>query len=317
MIRATALLAILLLLPSSLPAYHVVHQLGPARLELSCDNQRDDLALSDLLTLTLTLDADAPIQVEAWKVLLEKSAWAIVERQPILVSKTATNEPRWQLTVLLAPTLPGDAVPLEIAPLRWKQGGGDWRTAAWPKSMVKVTTQIRQPDVKSLREATSIEELPTLAEGWNPRWLWLLALPLVVAAVVFGLRRRQTSSRLRDPYRDATRALDRLSQRRLPEMGRSERFATQLTLVLRLYLERRCGLPARRLTSAELVNAVRQSPSLASHAEPLEQLLSCCDKVKYARADLAAGDCEKLTEQARQQLAAWEAVMTGNVVKSE
>ena len=309
MTRSLTIVA-LLLLPSALPALHAVHRSGPATLELKCDNQRDDLALADLLTLSLTIEADQPITVEEWKPLSDKSAWTVVDRSRSRASKTETGRHRWQQSWFLAPAQPGDAVPLEVASLRWKQGDGDWQAATWPKQSMKVTTLIRQPDVKTLRETTSIEELPPQAESYSVSWLWLPAFVGVLVLATAWLRRRRASAQPRDACREALRTWDRLMQRRLPEQGRAERFVTLLTLILRQYLERRCQLPARRRTSAELLAAVRQTPALANQVEPLEVLLHRCDRVKYAHAELRAEECQPMADQVRALIVAIEKTVT-------
>ena len=307
MIRILPGVLVLLLLASSAPAYHAVVKNASATLELSCANQRDALALSDLLTVSLTIEGDQPIQVEPWTPLAKNAEWTLFDRSAVRVSMTPTGKHRWEQTLLLAPMQPGDSVPLEVLSPRWKLGDGDWRTDVWPRRTIQVTTSIRSPDLAGMRDGTSIEELPpaTGSQAW--RWLWVSVLPIVI--FVIWWRGRRTRMLAPDPYVAAQQALDRLARRSLLQPRHRERFVTMLTLVLRGYLERRCGIPARRLTSTELIEALGRDPSLASHAEPLKGLLVRCDLVKYAHLATTADTCAQLATEVRQLIAAIEATM--------
>jgi hypothetical protein len=306
----TLTIIVFVLLPSALSAFHSVHRSGAATLELHCDNQHDGLALADVLTLTITIEADQPIVVEDWKPLAKHAPWTIVDQSPSRTNRSEDGKNRWQQSWFLAPAQPGDAVPLEIAALRWKQGDGDWRTATWPRQAIKVETSIHQPDPKSLRETTSIEDLPPRGSETTMAWRWTAFLVVAIGVFAFWWRRRRFDAQERDAYLDALHAWDRLTKRRQRGNGGADRFVTLLTLILRQYLEGRCQLSARRLTTTELLAALQQNSLLAPFEGSLATLLGRCDRVKYANAQLPPEACALLGDEVRALIVAMEAAMS-------
>ena len=86
------------------------------------------------------------------------------------------------------------------------------------------------------------------------------------------------------PHVIAMNALDNLAEKKLWQNGRDKEFHTELTEILRQYIEARFAVPAMEKTSDEILDelyelAESQKASLAN----LKQILSIADLVKFAK----------------------------------
>jgi hypothetical protein len=272
---------------------------GPASLDVRSDGGGPGLALSDTLALTLSVTGAERIEVEPPARLLEAPGWSILRRFPATNKVLETGEQRWQQSFALAPAAPGDQT-LHVAPLRYRLPGGDWRTAAWDPAAIKVETQIKEADPKSLRDITAIEPLPEPPAGDWPS-PWLLAVPAGLLAVALLAWRRRPSRRPRESAaRRALRECDRLLARDLLARGRGKQLAILLAAIMRRYLERSHGLPARRRTSQELLQALETGDHLTAEDPAfLARFFAELDPARYA----PPGDAARLAplvEETRQ-----------------
>jgi len=106
--------------------------------------------------------------------------------------------------------------------------------------------------------------------GW---WLWRRSAARAAGAAVPAL----------PPEISARDALDQLLASNLLEDGQVKRFYSELSDVLRRYLEGRFGLPALDRTTAELLPELRQRPELRLLFGELRTFLENGDLVKFAR----------------------------------
>ena len=121
-------------------------------------------------------------------------------------------------------------------------------------------------------------------------WPWLLLAAAVAAA--WWWRRRQAAQAqeaaaapvdLRPPEAAALEDLEALERSELWPQGRYREFYFRLTEIARVYLERRFGLPATRLTSAELHRQLKQAELDRAVTSALRELFDRADLVKFAK----------------------------------
>jgi hypothetical protein len=120
-------------------------------------------------------------------------------------------------------------------------------------------------------------------------WLWLwvtLAAVLVIAMVVMAwllLRKRQALVPLPPPVPPHVRAKQRLAEA-FQFLSDPNRFCTEVSNTLRLYLEERFNLRAPERTTEEFLVELRTSPHLTlDQKQSLGAFLESCDLVKFAR----------------------------------
>lgn len=129
--------------------------------------------------------------------------------------------------------------------------------------------------------------------SWLERWAWLLGIVvglLMLAIVVYWLLRRPKNRRKvretvhsKSPHVLAAEQLAVLESQRLWERGALKAYYTELSRIVREYLERQYGFPALESSTEEVLQcAQRAIPSILN--DPLKALLQWCDLVKFAQA---------------------------------
>lgn len=119
-------------------------------------------------------------------------------------------------------------------------------------------------------------------------WLWL-AILVLVALFIIGMRRyRKQGSVLKkkpepNPYEVALRRLENLKRRKLWEQGMEKEYFTLLTDILREYLERRFGINALEMTSAEIINSLTDNTEVKDKRSYMRDILAMADFVKFAK----------------------------------
>lgn len=147
---------------------------------------------------------------------------------------------------------------------------------------------------------------------WGWPWAWWEVLAAVLAAVallalvLYASRRRRRRPRplpqiTTDPRSVAIAALDTLRQRGVSWLvrGDSKSYYTQLSQILRYYLQAVREPWSPDLTSAELIVRLRADGVSSFHAFELSDILGEADLVKFAPVRPTVRDAAALTERAR------------------
>ncbi|HZT79452.1 MAG TPA: hypothetical protein VFA26_04500, partial [Gemmataceae bacterium] len=193
--------------------------------------------------------------------------------------------------------------PLALAPLRYRTGpDGEWATVNWQPVPARVTTEVVAVDPKEIRPITPPEEVPP-ARSW-PGWLIWAGVALAGLGLLAGgweLRRRLAGGAASPPPEKwAARELDRVAALPLNNEDEVARFHTELSDVVRRYLELRFQLRAPRQTTAEFLESMRDAPQLTGEQQALlRDLLERCDLAKFARAAAPPEECQAAAAMAR------------------
>ena len=135
-----------------------------------------------------------------------------------------------------------------------------------------------------------------------PLWLlWLLLIPVAVVAGVFIYRKTRKAEEFRKmehikpvpPFDLAMQRLDALRSQRLAQSGHEKEFYTQLTDILRQYLQGRFGINAMEMTTTQIVKALRADNFTRRPAEHIDSVLRIADFVKFAKERPLADDNER------------------------
>lgn len=119
-------------------------------------------------------------------------------------------------------------------------------------------------------------------------WLWL-SLAVLAALFVVGWRRYRKQGRLLparpepSPYEVAMNSLRDLKERKLWEQGLEKDYYTRLTDILRVYLDRRFGINAMEMTSAQIIAKLAEDINVKEKRDYVRRILDVADYVKFAR----------------------------------
>ncbi|MBI4249571.1 MAG: hypothetical protein HY611_08715 [Elusimicrobia bacterium] len=184
--------------------------------------------------------------------------------------------------------------------LKWELAAPDGSTATLTSPPVKFKVSAAaapampgpEPQLRAIR--------PPWSAGAGPNWLVWTGLVLLAALAVWAWRRlrKKSSSRcsalsldLRPADEIALEKLSELLASGLWEKGQLKPFFNQLADILREYLERRFGIPALRLTTADLLRHLRQAEIDPAACAAIKQIVQECDLVKFAK--VLPGDADK------------------------
>jgi hypothetical protein len=281
----------LLLLPSRLPAQGVALETRKsgdvtARLEVQVAD-REPGGGKATVWYRLTVEGPAGLEVEPARLDDPTSAW-----KPYRWLSWASDGTRtvWGESIRMDQLKPG-VVPLPDVTVRFRDSpAGTWEEAEW-KDILKTPREI--PDIEPVPPAPP-------APSWK-RWLQWSALAAAVLLAAAWLLRRRLAARPAPlpPDRWALRELDRIERTALPPAGEPDAFHTQVSNVVRRYLQERFGLRAPQQTTAELLalGAAQQLP--AAQQALLRDLFERCDLAKFARAGASPEDCRRTATLAR------------------
>ena len=148
------------------------------------------------------------------------------------------------------------------------------------------------PDSLGLRDIKGIYEEPFNPAYYKRYIPHVLGVVLLLAALWYWNKRRNSSEAAVEeaqppPLPDvwAFEALSSLEQKKLWQEGEVKAHYTELTGILREYLERRYNIHAMEQTSDEIILQLEKLKLDRELLQDTEQLLSVADLIKFAKAD--------------------------------
>jgi hypothetical protein len=158
-------------------------------------------------------------------------------------------------------------------------------------------------DPTKFRDIKGPVELPAEPMSARAKWLIAGAAAAVIAGAIgaWWLRRRRRAAAPPQPAHEwAFDQLQQLIEDHLIEQGQIREFYFRLSLIVRLYIERRFGLMAPERTTEEFLAEARSDPSLTgSQKDLLGAFLRAADMVKFARHQPEAREIERAFDTAR------------------
>ncbi|MEN8253864.1 MAG: hypothetical protein ABFR33_00190 [Verrucomicrobiota bacterium] len=158
----------------------------------------------------------------------------------------------------------------------------------FPQVVLNVETSLGADATSEIADIKSIYKLP----GRVPPWLWISLLVALVAFLVGMVSSKLWKSRAViipsvppiPPYVLAFQALEALKGKGLLEKDECNPFYTELSMILRTYLEGRFSLNAPDETTEEIVEEMSKSAELnGSQRNILQDFMRQADMVKFAK----------------------------------
>ncbi|MFZ2899939.1 MAG: hypothetical protein WA004_15035 [Saprospiraceae bacterium] len=231
-----------------------------------------------------TSEAIELLSVSPWDTLSQTSQAIILEKDLLITA--------WDSGYFAIPAIP---VPFEI------QGKTD---TVYTRS-IPFSATLAPPDTLTIQPIKPIIEEPVKVEDFAPYFIGLLALAALVAVVWWWYKKRKTQPPIPQqpvveipPHTIALEKLDQLEKAQLWQKGQIKAYHTQLTYILREFLEKRFHILALESTSQEIA---AQLQNLVSEElrQNITQLLLTSDMVKFAKAEPPEEVHQRLLEEAR------------------
>lgn len=143
---------------------------------------------------------------------------------------------------------------------------------------------------------------------WLYNWWWVILLAIVAVAAgvaAYIIYRKGGISQILvsepepvPPYEKAMSQLQILRTRQLCEKGREKEYYTELTEILRQYLEGRFGINAMEMTTSQIKRAVYATVPEKAATSMMSEILEMADYVKFAKMRPLPEDNDRAFNQA-------------------
>lgn len=168
------------------------------------------------------------------------------------------------------------------------------------------TTQMAVRDIKDIKDVqlTPMDYL---------KLYWWIALIVVVLGLIIGLwawyRKKMRNKPVEEtkpvapvipPHVTALQELQALEEKKLWQAGKNKLYYTELTDIIREYIEQRYAVSAHEQTSDEILNSLKFGISREDATLRLRQLLKTADLVKFAKHKPGANENELSMTYARE-----------------
>ncbi len=137
------------------------------------------------------------------------------------------------------------------------------------------------------------EEVPFEVMSWSATyWHWIV-IPLILLAIIIFVAYRLGKKRRAEPVVErkpkeplidrALRALKETEEKRLWQNDKTKQYYSEITDILKAYIEERYSIGAMEATSDELMMSLRSFPLTDSDRQSLQQILRLADLAKFAK----------------------------------
>jgi len=155
-----------------------------------------------------------------------------------------------------------------------------------------------------------IKDIIQEGESWEDYKIWIYILGLILLApflikLLWG-RKKETEEEIVEQeifipaHEKALSALQALKQKELWQSGNVKGYQSELTVIIRRYLEDRFDVNALEMTSDEINRALRQKDFDTKHSSTLQRILTIADLVKFAKATPPVDINAQFMEEAEQ-----------------
>ena len=121
--------------------------------------------------------------------------------------------------------------------------------------------------------------------------IWLIVMLSRYIYEKFKKEKLAPSKIIRPPHEIAYEALEALRAKDHPSFGRVKIYYSELSNIVRHYIENRFSIKAPEMTTEEFLFSVRESGKISgSHKNLLKEFLILCDIVKFAKHDSSASE---------------------------
>lgn len=262
-----------------------------AQVSVSAALDSTSMMIGDQLDITLTLSCDPAVKLgdpdisaldtlKALEIInignlneMRKSKTSIIYQQKITL--TSFTEGTYNI--------PQIGIPFEK--------GGKAGNVYSPTLMLEVNTF-------DVSEATELQPIKNIIEEPVTFWDFLpfliigLAIVLIVLTIWLLIRRNQRRETLAEfekkklpPHVIALKKLEQLHQEELWQKGEIKSFQSQLTFILREYLEERFHIRALESTSDEIIDDLQKTDLDAERTNNLKDIFQTADLVKFAKSE--------------------------------
>lgn len=137
--------------------------------------------------------------------------------------------------------------------------------------------------------------------------IWAIIAAIIYSILKYGKRKKGQNDGAKakvvarvKPHIIALKALEHLKKKKLWEQGKVKEYYSELTEIIRIYLEGRWGIYAMEMVSSEIIDALRNIDVIEGDIDPLVKMFSISDLVKFAKWDPLPTDHDMAFKSAKE-----------------
>jgi hypothetical protein len=252
---------------------------------------KSGILIGDQVKVELTMTAPAGSQVQ-WPLLTDTLARFVQIVRKSGIDTVSTDKQKFTLKQdLIITSFDSGSYVIKPIIFKYKQKGDTtWFSSGTLPQYFDVQT-IKTDQAADIKPIKPPLKAPITFREILPWILLVLGLAGAAVFIYFYLKRKKKVipvpvTRLKTsipPYEAAMEALETLKQKKLWQSGRVKDYYSELTEIVREYIELRYPVRAMEMTTAEIRAALKQTEASGSSREKLDRVLVLADLVKFAK----------------------------------
>ncbi len=278
-----------------------------AQVQVTTELERNNILIGDQVNLKINISPQPGIQITGldYSLLEQIEGLEVVKAKP--ADTLVLDQSAWMMSQELVLTS-FDSGYYFIPPVtvRYLNSGVPDSTKSGDLALLVNTI----PNVSDSTQLAPIKNIIGEPLSLSDALPWLLGLLALVGLIIWFRRWRNRPAKeeapaakivpATPPHQIALEQLETLRQAQLWQKGEIKEYHSQLSHIVRTYLEGRFDIPALESTTWEIVQALKNRTDLPpDQVQMLRKLLETSDLVKFAKAVPETGIHEALFEQSR------------------
>lgn len=192
-----------------------------------------------------------------------------------------------------------------IPPIRFyiKKGKDDSTNYAESEALLLSVLTVKVDTTKEIKDIKAILKVPFSIKGWVKQyWQWIalgiIVLVLTILSYLYYKRKKSKVPEIKEkiivkklPHKEAMEKLTLLKEKKLWQQGKIKEYYSELSNIIREYIEKRFFIPALEQTTPEILYSIHRKLNDESYHK-LSELLSLADIVKFAKEKPVASENE-------------------------
>ncbi len=172
--------------------------------------------------------------------------------------------------------------------------------------LINVATVAIDTTKQKMFPIKAIQSEPYILDDFKPYFIWVIMGLLLIAGLVYYLMNRRKNEEVQEesdvslpPYEEAIDRLHKLDSKLLWQNNEIKKYYSELTEIIRSYLEKELKIPALEITSFELIKMLddfKQASTIEIDKETIKKLnalLDEADLVKFAKSKPLSHEIEE------------------------
>ncbi len=249
-------------------------------IKLSITAEQTELSVADTLKVVSVIEAPEGTIVNSIDVEKKTDEFSVLrigkKKQTILPNGKVRIEQEFEL----APFLPGD---INLPPFALKIGKNDSNILRSKAIKIKINSVFKDKAKEKMEGIAPPMIYPKSFLVWYILFAVLLVVIIAVAIWYFKYRKTEEVIIVKTPYEEAMEKIVALRERNLLARGEVKLFYSEVSDILRWFVEAEFNLRAPELTTEEFMLELQHSSALPAESKvKLRSFLEHCDMVKFA-----------------------------------